>query len=84
MQSIDNQGSDVESPDDNDRIMDFWNRHGGPSTRLREQGETESGTKGWWEAYAVDGYILRCDWSTMGSRREMRYIERPPPPHRDQ
>jgi hypothetical protein len=25
--------------------------------------------------YANDGYALRCDWSTFGSREEMNYSE---------
>jgi hypothetical protein len=78
MQSIDSQDRDVESPDGSDRRDDFWNRHGGPSSRLSEQGETEPGAKGWSEVYAADGYILRCDWSKIGCQREMSYIEQPP------
>jgi hypothetical protein len=79
MQSIDNQGGDVESPDRSDRMKDFWNRHGGPSSRQSEHSETEQGTKGWSEVYAADGYTLRCDWWKIGCQRDMRYIERPPP-----
>jgi hypothetical protein len=78
MPPIDDQDRDVESPDGDDRMKDFWNRHGGPSTRRSEQGETESGAKGWSEVYAADGYTLRCDWSKIGGQREMRYIEQPP------
>jgi hypothetical protein len=82
MQAVDNQDREADSPDGSDRRSDFWNRHGGPSTRLSEQGETEPGAKGWSEVYAADGYVLRCDWSKIGSQREMRYMEHPPP-HRD-
>jgi hypothetical protein len=30
---------------------------------------------GWSEVYAADGYRLRCDWSRMGSREEMKFSE---------
>ena len=78
MHPIDNDGPNTESPDGDERRRDFWDRHGGPSTRRSEQGETVPGAKGWSEVYAADGYVLRCDWSKIGSQREMRYIEQPP------
>ena len=31
---------------------------------------------------AGDGYILRCDWSTFGTRDEMKYSEIAPEPLR--
>jgi hypothetical protein len=61
------------SPDREDRLRDFFARHGGPGERTSRQGG--SGELGWFEAYAKDGFVLRCDWSSMGTRREMRYSE---------
>jgi hypothetical protein len=78
MQTSDHQDHDVESPDGSERRKDFWNRHGGPSTRRSEQGQTEPGVKGWSEVYAADGYVLRCDWSKIGCQRELSYMEHPP------
>ncbi len=66
------------SPDDDDRIEDFLNRHGGPGPRGPRQGERAGGSEGWSEIYAADGYTLRCDWSQMGSRLELKYSEKPP------
>jgi hypothetical protein len=37
--------------------------------------ETELGTSGWSEAYAKDGYALRCDWSRVGCKEEMQFVE---------
>lgn len=68
----------AHSPDEQDRVQDFLARHGGPSTRPREGAEYEEGASGWTEIYAADGYTLRCDWSRMGSRQEMQYVEKPP------
>jgi hypothetical protein len=67
--------SGVASPDDEDRIRDFLSRHGGPGKRVRRAGESAEGMRGWSEVYAEDGYVLRCDWSRMGSREEMQYSE---------
>jgi hypothetical protein len=67
--------SRVASPDDEDRIRDFLARHGGPGNRENRAGESAEGMRGWSEVYAGDGYVLRCDWSRMGSREEMQYSE---------
>jgi len=67
-----------QSPDADDRVQDFWKRHGGPGARRNSEGTTSPGSSGWSEVYAADGYTLRCEWSRMGSRQEMRYTERPP------
>jgi len=74
-----NDDEDGTSPDSGDRIQDFWNRHGGPATVQSKHEETVPGMSGWSEVYAADGYALRCDWSKMGSKQEMQYVERPPP-----
>jgi hypothetical protein len=63
------------SPDSQDRIREFLARHGGPSPRPSRAEITQSGVCGWSEVYAADGYRLRCDWSRMGSREEMRFSE---------
>jgi hypothetical protein len=63
-----------DTPDSQDRIQDFLNRHGGPGA-ARRQAADPAGTAGWYEVYAADGYCLRCDWSRMGSREEMKFSE---------
>jgi len=68
-----------ESPDADERIQDFWNRHGGAAARRRREATATGGVSGWTEVYAADGHTLRCEWSRSGSRQEMRYIEYPPP-----
>jgi hypothetical protein len=68
----------VESPDHDERLKDFFARHGGPSERANRDVESAPGVEGWSEVYAHDGYALRCDWSIAGSREEMMYSEVPP------
>jgi hypothetical protein len=63
------------SPDHDERIKDFFARHGGPGPRGIRSGKSSGGVEGWSEAHASDGYVLRCDWSTFGSREEMQYSE---------
>jgi hypothetical protein len=71
------QGStmDKDSPDHDDRLKDFFARHGGPGDRALRQGQAAGGLQGWSEFYAGDGYALRCEWSTFGTREEMKYSE---------
>jgi hypothetical protein len=76
--SADQTSKDGDSSDSDDRILDFWARHGGPAAHARAEGETTPGLSGWTEVYAVDGYVLRCDWSKTGTLSEMRYTERAP------
>ena len=68
------------SPDHDERIKDFFARHGGPGPRGIRSGQSTGGVQGWSEAHASDGYVLRCDWSTFGSRDEMQYSEIAPKP----
>jgi hypothetical protein len=63
------------SPDHEDRLKDFFARHGGAGARAMRQGQSAGGVQGWSEVYASDGHTLRCDWSTFGSREEMKYSE---------
>jgi hypothetical protein len=49
-------------------------RHGGPGSP-RRQATDAAGDRGWYEIYAADGYCLRCDWSRMGGREELKYCE---------
>jgi len=63
------------SPDSEERIREFLARHGGPSPRPRRGETNPSGVCGWSEVYAADGYRLRCEWSRMGSRGEMKFTE---------
>ncbi len=71
-------GNEVSSPDNDDRIRDFMDRHGGPSGRGETTGLSAGGLSGWSENYAADGYILRCEWSKAGDRHEMQFVETPP------
>jgi hypothetical protein len=66
------------SPDNGDRIRDFYARHGGPAARQGSAAETVPGVSGWSEVYAADGYTLRCDWSRSGSLHRMQFNENPP------
>ncbi len=66
--------------DDEDRIRDFLARHGGPAARSERAGEIVAGICGWSEIYAADGYALRCEWSKIGGRQQMQFIEKPPQP----
>jgi hypothetical protein len=63
------------SPDHDERLSDFFARHRGPSSREPREGQSAGGLEGWSEVYANDGYALRCDWSTFGTRKEMEYSE---------
>jgi hypothetical protein len=67
------------SPDSQDRIRDFLGRHGGPGLP-RRQATDPGGDRGWYEIYAGDGYRLRCDWSRMGGREELKFSEIGPQP----
>jgi hypothetical protein len=42
------------------------------------KGQSAGGVQGWSEVYANDGYALRSEWSTFGSREEMKYAELAP------
>ncbi|HTB86850.1 MAG TPA: hypothetical protein VK743_02810 [Steroidobacteraceae bacterium] len=74
------QHMEDSSPDHDERIKDFFARHGGPGPRGIRSGQSTGGVQGWSEAHASDGYVLRCDWSTFGSRDEMQYSEIAPKP----
>jgi hypothetical protein len=65
------------SPDSLQRILDFLSRHGGEGLP-RRSGKDASGVRGWYEVYAADGCLLRCDWSRMGEREELRFSELAP------
>jgi hypothetical protein len=79
MQPIEGTDGNGESLDSDERVRDFWSRHGGPAARRRSEGVFVAGNSGWSEVYAADGYIQRCEWSRLGSKQEMQYTERPPP-----
>lgn len=66
------------SPDSQDRIEEFLARHGGAGEAPRRSDKDSPGDQGWSEVYAADGYTLRCEWSQMGSRKEMKYFELAP------
>jgi len=79
MSDTDKLGPGDISSDGRDRIREFLARHGGQAARKANAGDTVAGLNGWSEVYAADGYALRCDWSRMGSRQEMKFSEIPPP-----
>jgi hypothetical protein len=81
--SVNPPAGDISS-DKEDRMRDFFKRHGGPSGDPIHHVETERGTSGWSETYAKDGYALRCDWSRVGGKEEMQFVELPRPPMGDQ
>jgi hypothetical protein len=66
------------SPDRRERIRDFLDRHGGPAAVPSVNDTAAEGSSGWSEVYAADGFKLRCDWSEMGDRTEMQFVEIPP------
>jgi L-alanine-DL-glutamate epimerase-like enolase superfamily enzyme len=66
------------SPDHEERVADFYARHGGRAARVTTEVESIPGIQGWSEVYAADGYTLRCDWSIQGSYEGMKYSELAP------
>ena len=62
------------SPDSQDWIRDFMDRHGGPGSP-RRQATDPAGDRGWYEIYAADGYRLRCELSRLGGREELKFSE---------
>lgn len=64
--------------DDEDRIADFFARHGGPGTMREREANRDQDTRGWSEVFAADGYKLRCEWSKSGSKTAMNFSEIPP------
>jgi hypothetical protein len=75
-------GADI-SPDSEDRIKEFLARHGGAGSAPRREECMPPGDRGWYEIYAADGCALRCEWSRIGSREELKFSEVPPGPHAD-
>ena len=78
MQSDESMESRGTTPDSDERVQDFWARHGGPAERRADAGDIVAGIRGWSEVYAADGYALRCEWSRIGGRQEIQYFEKPP------
>jgi len=66
------------SPDSEDRVRDFLARHGGASSRPSHEEALDAEVRGWSEVYAADGYTLRCDWSRLGTKEELKFSEIPP------
>jgi hypothetical protein len=69
------QCMDDVSPDAEDRIRDFFARHGDPGATLRREETADSGLSGWYEVTAADGCRLRCEWSRAGERHELKFLE---------
>jgi hypothetical protein len=66
---------DDRSPDHDERIKDFFSRHGGAGSTATREGQSTGGVQGWSEIYADDGYVLRCEWSILGTQEQMKYSE---------
>jgi hypothetical protein len=66
---------DDRSPDHDERIKDFFSRHGGAGSTATREGQSAGGVQGWSEIYADDGYVLRCEWSILGTQEQMKYSE---------
>jgi hypothetical protein len=69
---------EVIVPGDEDRIADFFARHGGRGLVHERAGDKELHTRGWSEVYAADGHKLRSEWSKAGSRIQTNFTEIPP------
>ncbi len=63
------------SLDHRDRVAEFKSRHGGSIESAGRSERSESGCRGWSEIYAVDGYVLRVEWSKFEMRAAMRILE---------
>jgi hypothetical protein len=70
----------VLSIDGRNRIVEFLNRHGGAAPDAEHESDYCSGESGWSEVHAADGYRLRCEWTALGTEREMSFIEIAPEP----
>lgn len=57
------------------KVAEFLERHGGEGTLPSRREESPSGTQGWSEVYAADGYTLRCEWSRSGAKEDVRFLE---------
>jgi hypothetical protein len=66
------------SADHQDRVADFLKRHGGPAAAASRQERVDAGYRGWSEIHAVDGYVLRTEWSRSELRGTMNVSELPP------
>lgn len=78
----DNVGTGADSsPDSEERIKDFLARHGGPGSTPRREESKPPGDRGWYEIYAADGHGLRCEWSRIGGREELKFSEVSPGAH---
>ena len=61
--------------DGKERILEFLARHGGGAPDIEHEGISFGGTAGWSEVHAADGYRMRCEWSELGSTRQMSFVE---------
>ena len=66
---------EVNSSDGDYRVAQFLARHGGPAANAEREEQDAAGTRGWSEVYAADGYALRCEWSRIGTRTELQFLE---------
>jgi hypothetical protein len=64
--------------DQRERVAEFSGRHGGLAREARRTGLLEGGYVGWSEVYAVDGYVLRIEWSRTELRSTLQIFELAP------
>jgi hypothetical protein len=58
------------------RIADFLVRHEDKSSGTEAAGELDHGSRGWIEVTALDGYVLRLEWSLSELRSTFTAAER--------
>jgi len=61
--------------DHRERVAEFSRRHGGLAPQARRTGLLEEGYVGWSEVHAVDGYVLRIEWSRTELRSTLQIFE---------
>jgi hypothetical protein len=64
--------------DHGDRVEEFGRRHGGLAPQATRTAQLEDGYRGWLEVRAVDGYVLRFEWSRTELRNTLYVFERAP------
>jgi hypothetical protein len=69
---------EVISSDGDFRVEQFLARHGGAGAAVEREDQDQEGTRGWSEIYAADGYALRCEWTRIGGKTELQFLEVPP------
>jgi hypothetical protein len=64
--------------DHGDRVEEFGRRHGGLAPDATRTEQVDDGYQGWFEVRAMDGYVLRLEWSRTELRNTLYVFERAP------